>query len=143
LHGGYAIGLGLLGLTVVGEGLARALGRPAAPLRPLVAITALSGAATLVSPHGLEGLRYPFSYLGSENAMMQYITEWQSPNFHLAYLLVFAASLLLGLMVGIWRRPLGPSEALWAVALGLMGLQSVRHIALYAVVATPLLGARL
>jgi hypothetical protein len=80
---------------------------------------------------------------------MQYIAEWQSPSFHnvlsfqQVHVLLFAASLLLGVVLGVARRPLGPTEALWALALALMALQSVRHIALYAVVVTPLLGARL
>jgi hypothetical protein len=143
LHGGYLIGLVLLGLTITGEAAARLLGRPAAPLRPLLLVTLLSAAATLLSPHGLEALLYPFSYASTETAMMQYIAEWQSPDFHRPYLLIFAASLLLGLLLGLGRRPLGPTECLWALALTLMALQSVRHIALYAVVITPLLGARL
>jgi hypothetical protein len=149
LHGGYVIGLALIGLMVGGEGLAKVLGRPAAPLGPLLAVLALSTAATLVSPHGLEALAYPFSYLGSGNTSMQYIAEWQSPSFHnvlnfqQVHMLLFAASLLLGVVLGVARRPLGPTEALWALALALMALQSVRHIALYAVVVTPLLGARL
>jgi hypothetical protein len=143
LHGGYVIGLVLLGLTLVGEALARALGRPAAPLRPLLLVSARGVAATLLSPHGLEALRYPFSYVGSDNAMMRYILEWQSPDFHRPQLLIFAASLLLVIVLGVGRRPLGPTEALWALTLALMGLQSVRHIALYGIIVTPLLGARL
>ncbi len=143
LHGGYVIGLALLGLTIVGEALARGLGRPAAPLRPLLAVAVLSTAATLLNPHGFEALVYPFSYAGTGNASMQYLNEWQSPDFHVSYLLIFAASLLPGLVLGLGRRPLGPTEAFWALAFAFMGLQSVRHIPLYAVIVMPLLGARL
>ena len=143
LHGGYVIGLVLLGLTLAGEAVARVLGRPAAPLRPLVAVTALSIGATLVSPHGFEALRYPFSYIGSENAMMRYIQEWQSPDFHRPELLIFASSLLLAIALGVAGRPLGLTDVLWALVFALMGLQSVRHIALFGVVAIPLLGTRL
>jgi hypothetical protein len=119
------------------------LGRQAAPLRPLLVVTALSIGATLLSPHGLDALRYPFSYIGSENAMMRYIQEWQSPDFHRPELLIFASSLLLAVALGVAGRPLGPTEVLWALVFALMGLQSVRHIALFGVVAIPLLGARL
>jgi hypothetical protein len=42
LHGGYVIGLVLMGLAVVGQALSRAIGRPTAPLRPLVLTMALS-----------------------------------------------------------------------------------------------------
>jgi hypothetical protein len=143
LHGGYVIGLVLLGLTLVGEAVARVLGRPAAPLRPLVVVTTLSIGATLLSPHGLEALRYPFSYIGSENAMMRYIQEWQSPDFHRPELLIFASSILFAIALGVAGRPLGPTDVLWALVFSLMGLQSVRHVALFGVVAIPLLGARL
>lgn len=143
LHGGYVIGLVLLGLTVVGEVIALAMGRRAAPLGPLVVIAGLSAAATLLNPHGIEALLYPFSYAGSQNPSMQYIAEWQSANFHQTSVLVFAASLLLAIVLGVWRRPLGPTEVLWLVMMALMALRSVRHIALYGVVATPLLAARL
>jgi hypothetical protein len=143
LHGGYVIGLVLLGLTVVGQGVAWVLGRPVAPLRPLVLIALLSGMATLISPHGLEAIWYPFTYVGSENPSMRYIAEWQSVDFHRSGSLIFAGSVLLAIVLGVGRRPLGPTEALWVVALALMALQSVRHLALYGVVAIPLLAARL
>jgi hypothetical protein len=143
LHGGYLLGLLLVGLTIVGEAMARPLGRPAAPLRPLLVVAALATGATLLSPHGAEGLLYPFSYAGSGNGSMRFILEWQSPDFHQWEYLVFAGSLLLAAILGLGRRPLGPTECLWALTLALMGLQSVRHIALYAIVVTPLLAARL
>jgi hypothetical protein len=143
LHGGYLIGLVLLGLTCLGEALARALGRDAAPLRPLLAATVASMGATLLNPHGLEALLYPFTYAGTGNASMRYIMEWQSPDFHKPHFLLLAASLLLAIALGIGRRPLGPTEVLWTVGLALMALQSGRHIPLYAVVVTPLLAARL
>jgi hypothetical protein len=143
LHGGYVIGLVLLGLTLVGEAVARVLERPAAPVRPLLLVTALSIGATLLNPHGLEALRYPFSYVGSSNGSMRFITEWQSANFHSHELLIFASSLLLAVFLGVGRRPLGPTELFWSLLLALMALQSARHIPLFAIVVTPLLAARL
>ena len=142
LHAGYVIGLGLLGLTIVGEAFARVRRREAAPLPPLLGVTALSAAATLITPHGLNALAYPLTYLKG-NASLQYVAEWQSPDFHQAMFLIFAASLLVALVLGLGRRPLGPTETLWAVCFALLGLQSARHIPLYAVVVTPLIGARL
>lgn len=139
-HGGYVIGLAVLGLSIVGE----ILRRPAAPLRPLVLAAGLSAAATLLNPHGLEALFYPFTYAGTSNASMQYIMEWQSPNFHNPYFLIFfGGGLMLAIMLGVRRQPLEVTEALWALAFSLMALLSARHIQLYAVVLVPLLGARL
>jgi hypothetical protein len=145
LHGGYVMGLVLIGLTVVGEAIARRRGHEggAAPLRPLLVVAVLSGLATLLSPHGLEALRYPFTYAGTGNASQRFIAEWQSPDFHSPFILIFGAGLLLALLLGLGRRPLGPTDTLWAVTVTLMALQSTRHIPLWAIVATPLLGARL
>lgn len=143
LHGGYVIGLVLLGLTLLGETAARYLGRPAAPLRPLLLTTALSGAATLVSPLGVEALRYPFTYAGTGNASQRFIAEWQSPNFHNAAFYPLAASLLVGLLIGIGRGKPRPTELLWTALFSALALQSIRHTPLYAIVVLPLLGVQL
>lgn len=157
LHGGYVIGLVLLGLAIVGDTISvvlRHLSTPAedstpnphagqTPLTRLIAIAALCGLATLVSPHGLDGLAYPFSYAGTSNASMRFISEWQSPDFHDPTFLIFGASLLLAVLLGIARKPLGATEALWGLLFAFMALSSLRHIALYAIIATPLLAARL
>lgn len=143
LHGGYVIGLALLGVTIVGEALAQRLRQPAVNLKPLLVAATLSAVATLLNPHGVEALLYPFTYAGTQNASMQYIAEWQSPNFHSSSFLLFGAGLLLVIVVGVSRRPLSITEALWTLAFAIMALQSVRHIPLYAVVVMPLLGGRL
>ncbi|HEY7066426.1 MAG TPA: hypothetical protein VII06_33445 [Chloroflexota bacterium] len=143
LHGGYVVGLGILGLTVVGEALAHLLRQPAAPLRPLVVGTALATLATLLNPHGVNALLYPFSYAGAQNASRLYVAEWQSPDFHQPYFMLFAGLLLLTMCLGLGLRPLGPTDLLWAVAFTLMALQSARHIPLCAIILVPLVAARL
>jgi hypothetical protein len=42
-------------------------------------------------------------------------------------------------VVGIGRRPLGWPERLWVCGFALLGLQSIRHLPLFAVIATPTL----
>ncbi len=145
LHGGYVIGLALLALTLGGEALERALipsqTRRAwlRALAPLAAATALAVLATLLNPHGLEALRYPLSYVGTGNVSQRYVAEWQSPNFHDAVYLPFASALLLGIVVGVGRRAIGWPERLWVCGFALLGLQSIRHLPLFAVIATPIL----
>ena len=148
LHGGYIMGLVLLGLAILGEAMTQAWARrrPVAPSWTLLLVTALSAGATLLTPHGVDALLYPFQYAGTQNVHMAYISEWQSPDFHnldQPFVLLFVPSLLLAVALGVGRRPLGATEALWGLALAAMALQSVRHIALYAIVVTPLLGARI
>ncbi|MBI4491277.1 MAG: hypothetical protein HY690_00585 [Chloroflexi bacterium] len=143
LHGGYVIGLALLGLAILGEGLTLAGRQPAAPLRPLLLTAALSIVTTLLNPHGLEALLYPLSYVGTGNGFLRNIAEWQPPDFRDPSLLPLAASLLLAMTLGLGRRPLGFTETAWALGFSLLALQAARHAALYAVVVLPLLGARL
>ncbi|MGN6674742.1 MAG: hypothetical protein ACTHMA_15685 [Thermomicrobiales bacterium] len=142
LHAGYLIGLALLALATAGAALTWLARRQAPTPFPLLVATALSGLATLLTPHGLDVLRYPLSY-GRENASLQFIAEWQSPNFHSPLFWPFAASLLLAVVLGVGRRSVGATAALWTVLFAFLGLQSIRHIPLYAVVVTPVLAARL
>ena len=143
LHGGYLIGLVLLGLACLGAVAQQLLGRREAPLRPLFVTIILATLASFITPHGLDALRYPLTYLGRENASLQFVTEWRSPDFHQFLFFPFAASLLLLITLGLAQRPLRPSELFWGLTVVFMALQSVRHIPLYAIIVTPLLAARL
>lgn len=143
LHGGYVIGLALIGLTVFGELLKPLFREARAPLGPLLVVGALAALATLVNPHGIEAWLYPFSYAGADNPSMRSIIEWQSPNFHESYFLSLAASLLLALVLGMHRAPLSLTQTLWTLAFAFLALRSVRHVPLYAVIVMPLIGARL
>lgn len=143
LHGGYLIGLVLLGLTLIGAAARQFLGWREAALRPLLITTILATLASFVTPHGLDALRYPLTYLGRENASLQFVAEWKSPDFHQFLFFPFAASLLLLFTLGLAQRPLRPTELFWGLTVAFMALQSVRHIPLYAIIVTPLLAARL
>lgn len=201
LHGGYVIGLALLGLALLAEGVAglarrarltlsqaagvpdalgvvsaslgggflRRAGRDARPgntragtppaaggtwpkvaalaraarARPLALAALLSVVATLANPNGLEAWTYPFTYAGAGSASMRFLQEWQSPDFHEPYLLFFGAALVLLVVVGVGTGRAGLAETLWTVLLVALALRSYRHIALFAVVVLPLLGARL
>ncbi len=111
-------------------------------LRRYLAVGAATVAATSVNPNGLSMLLYPFTYVGTQNASMKYITEWQSPDFHYYFFFVFGASMMV-LMVAPIRRPVDWALAVPLLALTAMSLQSVRVIPFYAVVAAPFLGLRL
>lgn len=142
-HGGYLIGLVLLGLTILGAVARQRIGQRDTPVRPLVLLTLLAALASFLTPHGLDALRYPLTYVGRENASLQFVAEWKSPDFHQVLFFPFAASLLLLVTLGLGGRPLRPVDLFWGVTVAFMALQSVRHIPLYAIIATPLLAARL
>jgi hypothetical protein len=142
LHGGFVFGLGLLGLAVLGEAAVRLTGHAGASPLPLLLVTIASTAASLINPQGVQALLYPLSY-AQGNASFTFVSEWQTPDLRQAAFYPFGASMLLALLLGWARRPLGPTHVLWVLVVSLLGLQSIRHISLYATVALPLIGARL
>jgi hypothetical protein len=87
-------------------------------------------------------LLYPFTYAGTQNASMQYVGEWQSPDFHDYFYFVFAASFML-LLVKPSRRRIDWALALPVLVLLAMSLQSLRVIPFYAIAVAPLLAHRL
>ena len=143
LHGGYVIGLGLIVLALAGELWSRRAAHNRQLPRDLIQCLLLSILVVPLNPHGLKELAYPFSYAGSGNASMRMIVEWQSPNFHEPLLLVFCASLLLAVAVGVWGGSASAGDLLIGLAFTALALRSVRNIPLYAIVVTPILGERL
>jgi hypothetical protein len=145
LHSGYLLGVVLLATYVVGESgqllfqarVKRGLDWPSVGWLALMML--LSFLAAVANPNGPELWIYPFFTLGS-HAMQQYILEWQSPDFHLNFFWPFAALLLLGLtsLVASRRRP-ALTDVLLFAGTGAAGLLSVRHIPIFAVVATPVI----
>src|SRR4030088_407897 len=139
LHGGWVIGFVWLGVAIVAELIGWAWDRenPAhrAHVRMLAIITAASVVAVAATPHGLSLYPYPFQTQGSV-AQQRLIVEWFSPDFHQMYLRPFEEMVFL-VIVGFALRPPTLYELLLTlVALGL-ALQSVRNVALFVAVATP------
>lgn len=148
LHGGYLFGIVLLIAYAAGDGLAAlapkcgtALPRPALRILPMV--VAASAAAAVVNPNGWEIWRYPFDTVGS-TPMQANIVEWRSPDFHLYKYWPFA--FMIGLGIGTWAvgtARAGCSDLLLFLGTAFGGLLSVRHIALFAIVSTPILARTL
>jgi hypothetical protein len=144
LHGGYLIGLGLIWLTCGGEIITGICRRPTVPLRPLLLASGLSTLVVLVNPNGPDALRYSLAYAaGGDNGWLGYITEWQRPSATDPATMAFVAAVLLAVGLAAARRLPGPVEALWLLVFGALGFQAVRHLALFAVIAPPILGAGL
>jgi hypothetical protein len=143
LHAGFAVGIAFLLLFLIGDALDLAFGYKDPPLPPvrfgqLALITAICVAVVAVNPYGLEMYRYPFETLHSR-AMLAYIGEWLSPNFHesryLPTLLLMLATLLLP---ALSPRRLRPRELLLLTVTTYAALRSVRHIPIYVLVVVPL-----
>lgn len=123
LHGGFVAGLGLVGLYVLGEILARRT------FTPLLTVWCLSLAVTLINPYGLDYWVYLIEALSMPRP---FIGEWHSligafqQGLYIPNLLFFLALVLAAALVLITVRP-GISE--WLV-LGVttgLGFLQVRH----------------
>lgn len=145
LHGGYMFGLGLIAIYFFGGLAARWLpgDRPRGSLRGLAWAGAFCLLATLLNPNTYQILWYPFDTLTSE-AMRKYLGDWPSPDFHAPRFWPFAAMLaLFFLSAARDLRRLPMVDVLLLLALAGLGLQSNRHIPLFAVICTPVLARQL
>ncbi len=144
LHAGYAVGIALLLLFLIGDGLDVAFGvrdphLSPARFRQLALVTAICAAVVPLNPYGIQMYRYPLETLHSR-AMQAYIGEWLSPDFHQPRYLPTVLLMLTTLVVPVLSpRRLRPRELLLLVVTTYAALRSVRHIPIYVLVAVPLL----
>jgi hypothetical protein len=141
-HGGYMIGLFVLGVFLASEWIMHGL-RPVKDtahrgrLWKLTVIALVAGLATALNPDFFRHWLYPFEVMKMTTALSM-IQEWQSPNFHQITWKIF-----LGLVFGflaVWMyRPTKPdlTEMLLPAALLFSGFVSVRHLPLVALLLVP------
>ena len=145
LHAGFSIGFIFLFGSIAGEILGHIFNPqgeyvvPWAGVRKLVLVTLVSIAALVINPYGLQMLAVPFQTL-SIGALQNFIQEWNSPNFHERQTWPFV-TLLLGLLgaLGASKKRLDWTDFVLASGTAFMGLLAGRNIAVFAVVATPIL----
>ncbi|HEY6121731.1 MAG TPA: hypothetical protein VIV66_17370, partial [Pyrinomonadaceae bacterium] len=144
LHAGFVIGLVLIVMTIIGvlfDSWAASGGLSAVGdrVRSLTLVLLSCLAVVLINPHGPRIYYFPFEFLFSP-VQQQLVTDWFSPDFHETALLPLAALLILTMaaMAISPRRP-KPSEVLLFVATLYATLKSSRHMAIFALVAGPLL----
>jgi hypothetical protein len=107
--------------------------------RALVYVFAACVLAVALNPNGVRLYLYPFETLTSR-AMMKYINEWFSPDFHepmfqpLAILLFATFALMI-----LSRARVRPSSLLLLAATGYAALRSGRNVPFFALAAMPLL----
>lgn len=144
LHGGFLMGLVLIGLTIVGipldawanrEKLSSTLPR----LKTLFMVLAACMLAACLNPHGIWIYKFPFEIFLSP-IQQQTVNDWLSPNFHQSE----AIPVFLLLFLTIAAFALSPkrvrlSELVLFLATLYMTLKSQRHVAILALVAVPLM----
>lgn len=145
MHAGFALGLTLVALTLAGlvldvwlseeEGREPVWGR----VRTLAAVLAACMAAVVLNPNGARLYAYPFETLTS-HAMMKYINEWFSPDFHEPMFQPFALMLMATFCSMILSRVrVRPSSLLMLAATAYAALRSGRNVPFFALAAMPLL----
>jgi hypothetical protein len=156
VHGGFAVGFILIGAYLAGillDAAAAVLARAArireAWLTSRALILGLGGsglaslAAVCVNPFGVSILRIPFQTI-SIGVLQQYIQEWQSPDFHELNVQPFVWLLLLVLLaLSLSRRSKSAVELVSIGGLAYLSLIAARNIALFALVAAPILARHL
>jgi hypothetical protein len=144
LHGGFLIGLVLIGLTIVGIPLdAWAVGEKIRPLWPRLRVLGLVLVCCLLvailNPHGTHIYRFPFEIFLSP-IQQQAIVDWLSPNFHEPELLPLALLILLTIAaLALSPTKARPSELLLFLTTLYATLKSNRHMVIFALVAVPLM----
>ena len=133
LHGGFLVGLGLLGLYMIGELVSRK------PFIQYVGILFLSSLATLINPYGIEYWIYLIRAIPMPRPEL---TEWASVytsfsfgilnNYALLYLFLLSIFLVLLLW---WLKRWEPTAYIGLAVTLYLGLMHHRHINLFLVFA--------
>jgi hypothetical protein len=145
IHGGYPLGLILIGATLAGEALNHILalgGETVLSWRRLIRLAVwgiVCGLAVLVNPNGLRMWLLPFQTVDMR-VLQEFIPEWASPDFHnllqqaLLWLLLasFAA-------VGISGRMMDGSDLFTLLGFAFMAFVARRNYGPFALVAVPIL----
>jgi hypothetical protein len=144
LHGGFLMGLVLIGLMIVGVPLdawanRERLSSTLPGLRTLIVVLVACMLAACLNPHGVWIYKFPFEIFLSP-IQQQTVNDWLSPNFHQSEAIPLFILLLLTIaaLALAPRRP-RPSELVLFLATLYMTLKSQRHVAIFGLVAVPLM----
>jgi hypothetical protein len=144
LHAGYLIGLVLIGVTIVGVVLdASFAGETLAShwpqLKKLIFVFVSCVMGVTFNPQGPRILLFPFEFFLSPIQQNQ-ITDWLSPDFHQSELLPLSLLMLLPIAaMALSPKRVRASELLLFLSTFYATLKSSRHMAIFALVAGPLL----
>jgi hypothetical protein len=143
VHGGYFIGLVLIGIIWTTELIQVFLSKTSGQVFPwhfreLSVILLATIAASLLTPYTYELWLYPFQVM-SMDAAKDFITEWQPPDFHkLFYQAYLAAIMIYGATLIYSSRKPDLTESVLSAAFIFLGFLAIRNIPLTVIVIIPL-----
>jgi hypothetical protein len=143
LHAGFALGIGLLVLFLLGDALDLRFGfssdLQSSRLGSLVVALIACLAVVPLNPNGAKLYLYPLATLRSAG-MQNHIAEWFSADFHKPEYLPLALLMLATFAaLALSRNRPCPGDLILLFAANGAALISVRHIALYSLIAAPTL----
>jgi hypothetical protein len=144
LHGGYILGIILIGSVVVGEIFNKVIfmeftdnlsWRQIGILSIFMVVGFL---VVLVNPFGLDMWRIPFNTVGVET-LQNLINEWASPDFHQVFQQPMLW-MLLGVfgLIGLSRKSIDGAELLPLIAFSWAALIARRNFGPFAIIAAPI-----
>ena len=145
LHGGYPLGLILIGVTIAGEmvnrwihpNLTKEMTWKEIGLIALIGI--ISGLVVIINPNGFKMWTIPFQTIDVK-ALQQLIQEWASPDFHELFQQPFLWLLFATIAaIAFSGHRADAVDVLLVIVFGYMGLTSRRNFGPFALVATPVL----
>ena len=150
LHGGFPIGIIIVGAYGAGELLRAVITRDGVERRaglraagPYLAAAAGCALASLVNPYGYQLHAHLLEYF-KDPFQMKYIQEFRSTDFHSAPAMFLEVMLILGLGAAIWygrRRQF--AEVLLIAGFGHLSLVMVRNMPIYTLAAAPIVAVPL
>ncbi|MEO8217337.1 MAG: hypothetical protein ABI718_09665 [Acidobacteriota bacterium] len=140
LHGGFMIGLAVLGIALCGSVIERisAATEPRPRSGPLALALVASTLATLLNPNGVAALIYPFRFL-KRNPFTTRIAESLPPAFNDPVTIAFGvlvSVLLLSLLLS--QQRVNVTDLLLAGAFTLLAFSQARNIAVWVVAVLPI-----
>jgi hypothetical protein len=143
LHGGYIVGILLLGIYLVGNLVSLLTDRGPSAERSLQNVQSLLFIMTacvlvsLINPQAYHILLFPFK-VASDRFLMDHVQEFLSPNFHeplpFKYLLLFLIAVL-----ARSRPTVNWIQLILILMFTYMALYSVRYITLFVIIVGPIL----
>lgn len=147
-HGAFIIGLVIIGIFLAGiffESLNinnKQKTRPTAFNKTalMLLFTLLGcGLVTLINPNGIKMLAYPFQTI-NDPSLQQFNQEWASPDFHERTWIPLAVMYLGLIGFGLKsKQPVSITNIILCVVFGYLALTALKHVALFALVAIPVL----
>ena len=144
LHGGYVLGIILMGSVIVGEILNKILLKDFADNLSwrqisIFAIFIVSGfLVVLINPFGLDMWKIPFNTVGVET-LQNVISEWASPDFHQVFQQPMLW-MLLGVfsLIGLSKKNIDGTELVPLIAFSWAALVARRNFGPFAIIAAPI-----